>query len=76
MINNFDILAIMEMEEPTKFGNIGKSKGMNVRITEKYEKNLRPVKKGCLYFDPLEIMPGRTLGIFNMTTVPLLGPMS
>ena len=70
-----DILAIMGMEEPTTFGNKEEQRVI-VRITEKHEKNLRPVKKGCLCFGPLEIMPGRTLGIFNMTTVPLLGPMS
>ena len=37
MINNFDILAIMEMEETTEFVNIGK-KRVIVRITEKLEK--------------------------------------
>ena len=37
MINNFEILAIMEMEEPTKFGNIGK-KRVYVRSTETLEK--------------------------------------
>ena len=39
MINIFDILAIMEMEEPTKFGNIGKKRGKREEH-EKQEKNL------------------------------------
>ena len=39
MINNFDILAIMGMEEPTTFGNIGKKKGKREEH-EKQEKNL------------------------------------
>ncbi len=39
MINNFDILAIMEMEEPTEFGNIGK-KRVNVRSTKSKRRNL------------------------------------
>ncbi len=39
MINNFDILAIMEMEEPTELRNIGKKKGKREKH-DKQEKNL------------------------------------
>jgi hypothetical protein len=39
LINNLEILAIMGMEEPTKFGNIGKKRGKREEH-EKQEKNL------------------------------------
>ena len=46
MINNFDILAIMGMEEPTEFGNIGKKKGKREEHEKKEKKPMTCLKRG------------------------------
>jgi hypothetical protein len=46
LINIFEILAIMEMEEPTKFGNIGKKKGKREEHGKTREETYDLTKRG------------------------------
>jgi len=46
LINNFDILAIMGMEEPTLFGNIGKKKGKREEHEQQEKRPMTCLKRG------------------------------